>query len=79
MRFDCARSRAFFLVAYEKCRLRRTGVSNKVIARYIGVTNGTVKAHLNRIYRKLGARNRAKLIVCFYGQSGEKGPVVIEQ
>ncbi len=30
-----------------------TGVSNRIIAHNIGVTEGTVKGYLNRIYRKL--------------------------
>ena len=40
-----------------------TGVGNKTIAAKLGVTEGTVKAHLNKIYRKLGMRNRAALII----------------
>jgi DNA-binding NarL/FixJ family response regulator len=48
-----------------------TGVSNKAIARNIGVTEGTVKAHLNQIYRKVGVQNRAGLIISFCGDRDE--------
>lgn len=50
-----------------------TGVSNKTIAHNIGVTEGTVKAHLNRIYRKLDVPNRVAMIITFCGdRPGEK-------
>jgi RNA polymerase sigma factor (sigma-70 family) len=40
-----------------------TGMGNKTIAHRLGVTEGTVKSHLNKIYRKLGIRNRTALII----------------
>ena len=39
-----------------------TGRTNAEIARDLFVAVGTVKAHVNNIYRKLGARNRAEAI-----------------
>lgn len=42
-----------------------TGIGNKIIAHKLGVSEGTVKAHLNKVYRKLGIRNRAALIISF--------------
>jgi two-component system nitrate/nitrite response regulator NarL len=39
------------------------GVSNKEIGRRLGLAEGTVKIHLNRIYRKLGIANRTALAV----------------
>lgn len=40
--------------------LIRQGASNKEIAYRLGVTEGTVKAHLTAIYRVLGVANRAQ-------------------
>ncbi len=37
------------------------GLSNKVIAADAGITERTVKAHLNSIFRKTGIRNRVQL------------------
>src|SRR5215216_653726 len=41
--------------------LAADGLSNKEIARRLGVSEGTVKAHLHSIYRQLGIRNRTAL------------------
>lgn len=41
----------------------RTGARNRVIAERCGLTEGTVKVHLHSIFRKLGVRSRAELIV----------------
>jgi len=41
-------------------KLLRTGVSNKEIARALGVEVVTVKKHVGNIFRKLGARNRTQ-------------------
>jgi len=37
------------------------GFSNKQLGVYLDITEGTIKAHLHNIYRKLGVRNRAAL------------------
>ena len=37
------------------------GLSNKHIARRLGVTEGTVKVHLHNIFKKLGVPNRTVL------------------
>ena len=39
------------------------GLSNKAIAHQLGLSIGTVKAHVHRILQKLGAKNRYNLIV----------------
>ncbi len=39
------------------------GMPNKVIASRLGMAEGTVKTHLNTIYRVLGARNRVHAIL----------------
>ena len=39
------------------------GLSNKVIARRLDMAEGTVKAHLNTVYRVFDAENRAQVII----------------
>jgi two-component system nitrate/nitrite response regulator NarL len=39
------------------------GLSNREIARKLGVTEGTVKVHLHAIYGKLGVRSRVELMI----------------
>jgi DNA-binding NarL/FixJ family response regulator len=53
------------LSAREKdvARLLANGVSNKEIARALGVEVVTVKKHVGNIFRKLGARNRTQAAV----------------
>ena len=41
------------------------GLSNKIIARKLGLTEGTVKIHLHLIYKKLGVRSRTHLLIRF--------------
>jgi len=38
------------------------GLSNKEVARGLGISEGTVKLHVHNIFQKLGARNRYGLI-----------------
>lgn len=44
-------------------RLLARGESNKVIARQLGVTEGTVKVHLLAIFRALNVRNRTAAVI----------------
>ncbi len=39
------------------------GLSNKDVARELGLSEGTVKIHLHNIFQKLGAKNRYGLIL----------------
>ncbi len=39
------------------------GLSNKEVARELGLSDGTVKGHLHVIFRKLGAKSRYNVIV----------------
>ncbi len=42
--------------------LAMTGLSDKSIAKWIGVSPRTVNSHLQRIYIKIGAKNRTEAI-----------------
>jgi two-component system, NarL family, nitrate/nitrite response regulator NarL len=37
------------------------GLSNKIVARKLKVSEGTVKLHLHRVFQKLGVQRRAEL------------------
>jgi DNA-binding NarL/FixJ family response regulator len=39
------------------------GLSNKEVARALGLSHGTVKTHVHNIFQKVGARNRYGLII----------------
>ena len=39
------------------------GLSNKVIAKQLGLSEGTVKAHVLNIFKKVGVRSRGALIL----------------
>jgi DNA-binding NarL/FixJ family response regulator len=47
---------------FEVALLAAEGASNKQIARQLGLSEGTVKLHVNNIFRKVGARSRYDLI-----------------
>jgi DNA-binding NarL/FixJ family response regulator len=50
--------------------LVRRGESNKVIARRLGMREGTVKVHVRQIMRKFGVTNRTQVaVVCMHGDS----------
>ena len=42
------------------CAVR--GQSNKLIARELGISDGTVKQHLNAVYRELGVNSRTEAV-----------------
>jgi len=48
---------------YDVLRLLGQGMSNKVIARELGITEGTVKVHLLAVFRALNVRNRTAAVV----------------
>ncbi len=43
-------------------RLLVEGKPNKIIGRYLNISENTVKAHLSAIYRSLGAKNRTEAV-----------------
>jgi DNA-binding NarL/FixJ family response regulator len=47
----------------EVLALLAQGFANKVIASRLGITEHTVKTHVAAVYEKLGARNRAEVLV----------------
>jgi DNA-binding NarL/FixJ family response regulator len=47
---------------YQVALMVGRGLSNKEVARELGVSAGTVKLHVHSIFQKLGARNRYGLI-----------------
>ena len=47
------------------CMLVCEGCSNATIAEALGIETSTVKAHLDRIYIKLGAFNRGNLAAIY--------------
>jgi len=48
-------------------RLVHLGSTNKVIARALGISEGTVKIHLSCVFRALGATNRAAAVAIYNG------------
>jgi DNA-binding NarL/FixJ family response regulator len=54
-------------------KLLMKGVSNKEIARTLGVEVVTVKRHVGNILRKLGARNRTQAALCLLEETGRGG------
>jgi len=46
----------------EIVRLVALGKTNAEVAERLGITEGTVKTHLNNVFKKLGLRNRAELV-----------------
>jgi RNA polymerase sigma factor (sigma-70 family) len=48
------------------------GLSNKEIAKSLGVTEGTVKIHLHSIYEQLGVRSRIELMIALANRSKSK-------
>ena len=48
---------------FDVLRLLGQGLSNKVIARELGITEGTVKVHLLAVFRALNVRNRTAAVI----------------
>lgn len=48
----------------EVVRLVAEGLRNRVVAERLGISEGTVKVHLNNIYDKLGVDGRLELVLC---------------
>jgi DNA-binding NarL/FixJ family response regulator len=57
----------------EVLTLLASGLSNSEIAQRLVVSNATVKTHINRIFAKIGARDRAQAVRYAY-QNGMAAP-----
>ena len=66
---DQQRSRGLTRREREVLLLVGTGMSNKDIAHQLGLTDGTVKQYVYRIFQKTGARNRSYLVAQIATQS----------
>ena len=55
------RSNGLTLREREVACLVARGLSNKEVARELGLSSGTVKLHLHSIFQKLGVKNRFSL------------------
>lgn len=53
----------------EIAELVSQGARNREIAKQFGITEGTVKVHLHRIYRKLGIASRGELMLLALGRT----------
>ena len=71
--FTCAKTRSSMTIAdvsreltpreHETAALATSGMSNKQIAHMLGLTEGSVKQHLHRVFTKLGVQNRIHLML----------------
>lgn len=57
---------------YEILSLIAKGMSNKVIARELNISDGTVKVHVKHLLKKLGLRSRVEAAVWMVNQQGAK-------
>jgi DNA-binding NarL/FixJ family response regulator len=64
---------------YEITTLVSAALSNKEIARRLGVTEGTVKVHLHNIYQKARVRNRTALTLRYHSNSIINGGVGVAE
>lgn len=70
--FSAARVSVLSPREFEVASLVALGLSNKQVARSLGITESTVRIHLNSIFRKLGATNRYKLILSIHSEKSEQ-------
>ena len=59
---------------WEVLRMVGDGLPNKTIARRLGITERTVKAHLTSVYHQLGVTDRTQAALWAQRQSGVVGP-----
>jgi len=48
------------------------GLSNKMIATHLGLSDGTVKAHLVNIFKKVGVRGRGALMILYQEKRADR-------
>jgi len=59
---------------WDVLRLLAQGKSNKLIARELGITEGTVKVHLLAVFRALDVRNRTAAVIAAAERYGSASP-----
>lgn len=59
----------------EVFRHAAAGLTNKELARRLGISEGTVKVHLSHIFQKLGLRGRSELAAAYHGIEPTEGGV----
>ena len=62
--------------AIDQTALIAAGQSNREIARTLFVSEATVKTHVNRIFAKTGARDRAQAMRYAYGHGYAEPPSI---
>jgi DNA-binding NarL/FixJ family response regulator len=80
-KLEYAGPRDHSLTARQKAvlELLRRGDTNKVIARRLGMREGTVKVHVRQIMRKFGVTNRTQVaVVCANGRPSQKAATPAE-
>ncbi len=60
----------------EIAELAATGMPDKAIARQLGITEGTVKQHMQGIFDRLGIRSRAMLAATWRSESRDDGDLI---
>lgn len=66
VRFDCEHTRKVELLADRQVQVIRNltlGVTGKELAYRMGITYGTLKIYLNRIFKKTGTSKQVELVV----------------
>jgi DNA-binding CsgD family transcriptional regulator len=57
---------------YQVAKLIARGLSNGEVARKLGISYGTAKLHVHRIYKKLGVKNKSAAIAIMHRRSGSR-------
>jgi len=57
---------------YQVIMLVARGLSNKEVARHLGISDGTVKLHMNKIIKKLGVKSRYEAMTMILPVQNEK-------
>ncbi|HEU4926397.1 MAG TPA: response regulator transcription factor, partial [Vicinamibacterales bacterium] len=63
----------------EVFRHAATGAGNKELATLLSISEATVKAHLTRIFQKLGVSGRAELAAAYHGLRPVAAPQVVRR
>jgi len=70
---DAVRKSGFTPRQAEIIDLIASGMADKEIAKHLGVSVSTIRTHLQRLYKGIGARNRAQAVAEYLDTSGGGG------